>query len=140
MIILGPSAPFIGIAILGIVAGCLVVATVLISHRGKCIRRQINSGYKSVVVLLVAAMTFALWGSSTGHGGPHTDGGMIGYTYGGVLHYVTAISHQSSAGMPWSHDWSVEPLALLGTIGLNAVTVIAGLLGSWWIGGEDRTF
>jgi hypothetical protein len=133
MISLGPSAPFVGIATLGMVGAGLAVAIMLLSCHGKNKWKQINSRYNSVVVLLLMATTFLLWGSSTGHGGPHSNGGMIGYTHGGLLHYVSAVSHQPRAGVPWSHDLSVRPLALLGTLALNAAAVIVAVFGGQWM-------
>jgi len=135
MMNLGPSAPFVGIATLGVVAACVVVVAVLMSCRERRLFKRINSRHKSIVVLLVAVITFVLWGTSTGHGGPHSDGGMVGYTQGGMLHYVSAISYQARAGAPWTHDCSVRPLALLGTIGLSAAAVIAAVVGTRWISG-----
>ena len=133
---LGPSAPFVVVASLGAVAACLVVVGTMLSCRGKNKWKQINSRHNSVAVLLLMAITFVLWGSSTGRGGPHTDGGTIGYTYGGLLHYVSATSYQPQAGAAWSHQLSVRPLALLGTIGLNAAAVIVAFVGCRWIARE----
>lgn len=129
----GPSAPFVGIATLGVVAACLIVVGAMLSCRGKSKWKQINSRHNSVVVLFLMAITLLLWGSSTGHGGPHSDGGMIGYTYGGLLHYVSAVSYQPRAGAQWSHDLSVRPLALLGTLALNAAAVIVAVLSRQWM-------
>ncbi len=133
MINLGPSTPFVEIATFGLVIDCSVAVLLLRQRRSTW--KQSTTRHKSVIILLLAAVTFVLWGSSTGHGGPHADGGMVGYTHGGMLHYVSAISYQPRAGGPWSHDFSVRPLALLGTIGLNAVAVIVALVGCRWTGG-----
>jgi hypothetical protein len=131
---LGPSAPFVGIATFGLVAASLVMVVLLFSRKRSSTWKNLSARHEIIVVLLLA-VTFVLWGTSTGHGKPHTDGGMIGYTHGGMLHYVSASSYQQRAGAPWAHDISLRPLALLSTIALNAAAVIVALLAIQWRSG-----
>lgn len=133
---LGPSTPFLGIAASGLVAVCVVTIPVLLSRQGRSSGKHFGSRHKNVVFFLLAAVTFTLWGSSTGHGGPHADGGTVAYTHGGMLRYVSATSYQPHAGASWSHELSVRPPALVGTIALNAVAVMVALFGSRWIAGR----
>ncbi|HUF63747.1 MAG TPA: MgtC/SapB family protein [Verrucomicrobiales bacterium] len=137
MLNFGPSTPFIGIATAGLAATCLIVimAVAALAKRGKW--RQLNCRQKSVVVILLSGASFLLWGSSAGQGGPKPGGGTVGYTHGGILHYVSVTSSQPHARAPWSHDLSVRPLPLLGTLALSAAALIGAVFGVPWRTGRE---
>ena len=119
MIGLGPASPLV-VLLIGGLALAFLFATLTVRH---LIRRykgqELGHNHKAVVWLGVAVVTFLLWGSSTGHGGPLPGGGMAGHTYAGILNYITITSQQPVSGMAWSHNLTVHFYPLLATICLT---------------------
>ncbi|MEM8532221.1 MAG: hypothetical protein AAGF95_15355 [Chloroflexota bacterium] len=119
MIGLGPASPLVILLISGLALACLF-ATLAVRHLMQQTEGQtIGQTHKVFVGLGVAVVTFLLWGSSTGHGGPLPAGGMTGNTYGGILNYITITSQQPVSGMAWSHNLTVHFYPLLATICLT---------------------
>ena len=123
---LGPSAPFVGVLIAGLVLASVVVSVTVLAIPPKREGQPPSLARKRLVWFLMWGVTFLLWGSSSGHGGPNPGGGTTGYTHGGILHYLTVTSHQPGVGSKWSHDFSLHVWPLVGTVALNAVALIVG--------------
>lgn len=89
-------------------------------------------GKKVMVWFLVGASTFFLWGSSSGEGGPVPGGGTTGYTYCGILHYMTVSSRQAGRGAPWMHDLHLHPWPLVGTVApTEAACIVIAVVTRW---------
>ena len=121
---LGPSAPFVAIALLGVGMACLLcVATVaMLSVQSRW--KQLIPRRKTLFLAILTIPTFLFWGASTGRGGPSPGAATTGYTHAGVFRYATVTSHQTIAGAPWSHDVSLRLLPLLATIAANAAVLL----------------
>ena len=119
MIGLGPASPLVVLLISGLALACLF-ATLAARHLMQRTEGQtLGQTHKAFVWLGVAVVTFLLWGSSTGHGGPLPAGGMTGNTYAGILNYMTITSQQPASGMAWSHNLTIHFYPLLATIFLT---------------------
>jgi hypothetical protein len=135
----GPSAPFVGVAIGGVVIACfvLMMAMVALARTGQW--KSSSSRRKRFVIVFLMPAIFLFWGLSTGHGGPKPGGGIVGYAYGGMLHYTTVVSYQPHALAAWSHSLSVRPLALLATLALSIVVVVCAIVACQWRSQRPRT-
>jgi len=125
---LGPSTPFVGVLIAGFALASVVASVALLTLPPKREDQPPTRARKTLVWCLVWGVTFLLWGSSSGHGGPIPGGGITGYTHSGILHYLTVTSHQPGVGSEWSHDFSLHVWPLVGTVALSAAALIVGAI------------
>jgi hypothetical protein len=123
---LGPSAPFVGVLIVGLALASVVASVAVFVLPSKGEGQPHSRGRKELVWILVWVVIFLLWGSSSGHGGPNPAGGITGYTHAGLFHYLTVSSHQPRVGSEWSHGFSPHIWPLVGTVALSAVALIVG--------------
>jgi len=136
---LGPSAPFVGVLIAGLALASVVASVAVLALPPKREGQPPSRARKALVWFLMWGVTFLLWGSSSGHGGPIPGGGTTGYTHGGILHYLTVTSHQPGVGSEWSHDFSLHVWPLVGTVALSAAALIVGAVAvrRWRISAES---
>jgi hypothetical protein len=126
-----PKAPFLGVMIGGL-ALATILASVAASFASKSEGLPPSLRRTSLVWFLVWFITLFLWGSVGGQNHHTPDGelarnGLTWWTNGGILGYLTVTSHQPAPGAEWSHELSINPWPLIGTVALSLVVVVVAV-------------
>jgi hypothetical protein len=132
-----PNGPFLGVMIGGLALAAIVASLAEIWYASSCKGLPPSPGRRTFVWLLVLFMTMFLWGT-VGMQITHTpDGelarnGLTWWTNGGILGYLTVTSHQPAPGAEWSHELSIHPWPLTGTVALSLASVVVAVLIARW--------
>jgi hypothetical protein len=132
-----PMAAFVGVMIGGLALATIVASLAELWYASMCKGLPPSPGRRSFVWLLVWFVTLILWGSVWGQNHHTPDGelandGSTWWTDGGILGYLSVTSHQAAPGAEWSHELSIHPWPLIGTVALSlAVVVVAVLIAGW---------
>ena len=132
-----PNGPFLGVMIGGLALATIVASLAELWYASMCKGLPPSPGRRSFVWLLVWFITLFLWGT-VGSQNHHTpDGGLARngltwWTNGGILGYLTVTSHQPAPGAEWSHELSIHPWALIGTVALSLAAVVVVVLIARW--------
>jgi hypothetical protein len=127
-----PAGPFLWVQIGGLGLATLFASVAALAVRSKGETLRPSRGRRLLVWLAVWGITLFLWGSVGGQNHHTPDGqfadGLTWYIDGGILHYLTVTSHQLAVGAEWSHELSIHPWPLTGTVALSLAVVVVGVL------------
>jgi phosphatidylglycerophosphate synthase len=128
-----PAGPFLWVQLgaLGLATLFASVAALSVRSKGETLRP--SRGRRLLVWLAIWGITLFLWGSVGGRNHHTPNGelakdGLTWWTDGGILGYLTVTSRQPGPGAEWSHELSIHPWPLTGTVALSLAVVVVAVL------------